>query len=82
MDWENIPKDLKTILEDCTSSNRLERPQTFPLVRWLEDLFVPKLMEDETAWTVWDGVRSDLTVSETDAAGGDVARARAQVKAI
>ena len=25
------------------------------------------LIEDETAWCVWDDVRSDLTFSETDA---------------
>jgi hypothetical protein len=83
MDWENIPKALKTILEECTANNRLERPQTYPLVGRLEDLYVPNLMKDETAWSVWDGERSDLTVLATDAAaiqpGGDVARARAQV---
>jgi hypothetical protein len=67
MDWEYIPKALKTILNDCTASNPLERPQIFPLVRRLEGLYVPDLMKDETAWTVWDGDRSDLTVLATDA---------------
>lgn len=83
MDWKNVPKALRTILEDCTASNRLERPQTFPLVRRLEHLFVPNLMKDETAWCMWDDVQSDLTILATDAAaiqpGGDVARNRAMV---
>ena len=84
MDWKNVPKALKTILEDCTASNRLERPQTFPLVvRQLEDLYVPNLMKDETAWCIWDDVQSDLTILAKDAAviqpGGDVARIRAEV---
>ena len=77
IDWENIPKSLKTILDDCTASNRLQRPQTFPLTTRLEDLYVPNLMKDETAWSVWDGDRS-VTVLASDAAG-HVARARAQV---
>ena len=83
MDWSYVPRALKTILDDCTASNRLERPQTFPLVRRLEDLYVPNLMNDETAWCIWDGVQSDLTILVTDAAaiqpGGDVARKRAEV---
>ena len=83
MDWKNVPKALITILEDCTASNRLERPQTFPLVQRLEDLFVPNLMKDETAWCLWDDFQSDLTILATDAAaiqpGNDVARNRAMV---
>lgn len=84
IDWENIPKALKTILDECTSSNPLERPQIYPLISRLEGLYVPKLIEDETAWSVWDGDRSDLTVLKIDATanqpGGHVARARAQVE--
>jgi serine/threonine protein kinase len=85
MDWKNVPKALKTILEDCTASNPLERPQIFPLTTRIEDLPVcdQDLMEDETAWCVWDDVRSDLTILATDAAaiqpGDVVVRARAQV---
>ena len=82
-DWEYIPKALKVILDDCTASDHSERPQTFPLVRRLEDLYVPNLMKDETAWTVWDDDQSNLTVLATEAAaiqpGGHVALARAEV---
>ena len=56
---KNVPKALKTILEDCTASNPLERPQIFPLTTRLEDLPVCDLMEDETAWCVWDDLQSD-----------------------
>ena len=91
MDWKNVPKALKAILEDCTKSNPLERPQTFPLTRLedlcvpdlitrLESLFVPDLMEDETAWCVWDDLQSDLTILATAASqpGDVVVRALAE----
>ena len=84
MDWKNVPKDLKKILEDCTTDNPLERPKTSPLVSRLDDLYVPDLMKNETdAWTEWVSVLSDLTVIETDAVvGGDVTCAEAEVDEI
>lgn len=78
IDWKNVPKALKTILEDCTASNPLERPQTYPLALRLDYLYVPKLMKDETAWSVWDDKKSDLTVLATDAAAIHPGGARAE----
>jgi hypothetical protein len=79
-DWEMVPKALKTILDDCTASNPSERPHGYPLASQFDRLYVPHLMEDEAAWTVWESKGLNLRVVVSGAEpGGHVARARTQV---